>query len=195
MACKNTRLKIYSFQELISSIKANFEKFNSSSFLKKVKSILLLIDGEIVAYNSYIDEKIKKATKIELIPIFSFSFVGTTLIFTSIAATTFAQGLGIFLVNTLVFTALSVGISFVISKLLSPKQADQVKTASYIFGNKENSAERNSPIPLNYGRLRIGSNIISSIIINQDIDSGDVSSKTPTITPIIENPRLIGAIR
>jgi predicted phage tail protein len=61
--------------------------------------------------------------------------------------------------------------------LLSPKQPNQVKTSSYIFSSKENLAQRNASIPLSYGRLRLNSYIVSSILLNFDLTSDfDISS-------------------
>ena len=66
-------------------------------------------------------------------------------------------------------SVISFGISFLINKLLSPKNPKQVQTSSYIFSSKENVANRNTPIPVSYGRLRIGTHVISSVGLNFDL--------------------------
>lgn len=66
-------------------------------------------------------------------------------------------------------SVISFGISFLINKLLTPKNPKQVQTSSYIFSSKENAANRNTPVPVNYGRLRIGTHVISSLAINFDL--------------------------
>jgi hypothetical protein len=72
--------------------------------------------------------------------------------------------------------ALSFGISFLISKLLTPKDPKQIKTSSYILGAKSNIAARNAAVPIGYGKLRVGSLIVSSFSINFDYLRNDVSS-------------------
>ena len=56
---------------------------------------------------------------------------------------------------------LSFGISMLISKMLKPDDPDTVSTSSFIFGQAENVANQGVPVPVGYGRLKIGSRIIS----------------------------------
>ena len=103
-------------------------------------------------------------------PILSLSaFASSTILFTSITATTVAGKIGVFLINTIIMSVISFGISFLINKLLTPKNPKQVQTSSYIFSSKENTASRNTPVPVSYGRLRIGTHIISNMSINFDL--------------------------
>ena len=73
-----------------------------------------------------------------------------------------------FVITTVLVSAISFGISFLISKLLTPKDPKQIKTSSYILGSKANVAARNTPIPLGYGKLRIGSYVVSSFGLEFD---------------------------
>jgi predicted phage tail protein len=76
------------------------------------------------------------------------------------------------IVSFLLTALILFGISFLISKLFGPKgPGNPVKTASYIFSNKDNIAARNTPISLNYGRLRLGSNVTNAFILNFDLTS------------------------
>ena len=132
-------------------------------------SILIIIDDEIINGKD-IDSKIKDAAIIELVPIIAFSGI-----FASITAALVSAGLSIAAAKTLAFiatvvlvSAISFGISFLISKLLTPKDPKQVKTSSYILGAKGNVAARNTPIPLGYGKLRIGSYVVSSFGLEFD---------------------------
>jgi hypothetical protein len=59
-----------------------------------------------------------------------------------------------------------------------------IKTSSYIFGNKDNIAARNTPISVNYGRLRLGSNVINGLIVNFDL-SYDASQILNNQTPAV----------
>jgi hypothetical protein len=52
----------------------------------------------------------------------------------------------------------------VLAVVLSPKQPKDVKTNSTIIGGIRNVLNRNIAVPIGYGRLRIGSAVISNDI-------------------------------
>ena len=56
-------------------------------------------------------------------------------------------------------------LSIVLSIILSPKVPKDVKTNSSILGGINNVLNRNAPVPLGYGRLKIGSLVISNDIL------------------------------
>ena len=67
---------------------------------------------------------------------------------------------------SLLILAISIGIQFLITKLLTPKSPIDIKTNSRLFSSYENVTKRNVPIPIGYGRLKIGSVVISNNITN-----------------------------
>ena len=172
IACASFEAKVDSFDELISCISANFDNFGQkiNRLKNKFDGLLVIIDGTIVDNAAVLNQKIKIAKVIELVPILSLAaFASSTILFTSITATTIAGKIGVFLINTIIMSVISFGISFLINKLLSPKNPKQVQTSSYIFSSKENAANRNTPIPVSYGRLRIGTHVVSSVGFNFDL--------------------------
>ena len=172
IACPSFQANIDSFDELISCISANFDNFGKevNKLREKFDGLLIIVDGFIVDNGTVLNQKIRNAKVIELVPVLSLAaFASSTILFTSITATTVAGKIGVFLVNTIIMSVISFGISFLINKLLSPKNPKQVQTSSYIFSSKENTASRNTPIPVSYGRLRIGTNIVSSVGLNFDL--------------------------
>lgn len=52
---------------------------------------------------------------------------------------------------------------------LSANIESKIDTASYIFSSLKNNAVQGFPIPLLYGELRVGSNIISTSVTSQDL--------------------------
>ena len=76
-----------------------------------------------------------------------------------------------------------IGVSMIINGVISilfpietPSVADQgieskIDTASYIFSSLRNNAVQGFPIPLLYGELRVGSNIISTNVVSEDMSS------------------------
>jgi len=168
LACESFKSNVRSFDELLHCLCSNFEGFENKvkSLYKKFDGFIVVADDKVISNLNEIDLLIQKAKKIDLIPVLKFSAVATaTIVFTSIKV----NALLALVINTVVFTAISIGISLLISKLLSPKQPNQIKTSSYIFKAEENRATRNTPIALNYGRLKIGSNIISFLNLNSDL--------------------------
>ena len=172
ISCASFKAKVDSFDELVSCISANFENFGTkvNKLRDKFDGLLIIVDGNIVDNGSVLNQKIRNAKIIELVPILCLAaFASSTILFTSITATTVAGKIGVFLINTIIMSVISFGISFLINKLLTPKNPKQVQTSSYIFSSKENAANRNTPVPVNYGRLRIGTHVISSLAINFDL--------------------------
>ena len=186
IACPFFRAKVDSFEELISCISANFDNFGVkiNNLKTKFDGLLIIVDGSIVDNGTVLNEKIRNARIIELVPVISLAaFASSTILFTSITATTIAGKIGVFIVNTIIMSVISFGISFLVNKLLSPKDPKQVKTSSFIFSSKDNVTNRNTPVPVSYGRLRIGSHVISSLTLNFDLAFANSNqTKTTLIT-------------
>jgi predicted phage tail protein len=45
----------------------------------------------------------------------------------------------------------------------------KIDTSSYIFTNLQNNAIQGFPIPLVYGEMRVGSNIIATNVVSEDL--------------------------
>jgi len=195
IACPFFRAKVDSFEELISCISANFDNFGVkiNNLKTKFDGLLIIVDGSIVDNGTVLNQKIRNARIIELVPVISLAaFASSTILFTSITATTIAGKIGVFIVNTIIMSVISFGISFLVNKLLSPKDPKQVKTSSYIFSSKDNTSVRNTPLPVSYGRLRIGSLVISTIALNFDLAIANNQTKT-TITPSVATIGFVNA--
>ena len=63
---------------------------------------------------------------------------------------------------SLILLAISIGIQFLITKLLTPKNPIDIKSNSKLFSSYENVTKRNFPIPIGYGRIKTGSIVISN---------------------------------
>ena len=93
----------------------------------------------------YIDSPIINAnSKIEVVPLILGSDFGISLL----------------------LLAISIGIQFLITKLLTPKTPADIKSNSRLFSSYENVTKRNVAIPIGYGRLKIGSIVVSNNIEN-----------------------------
>lgn len=184
LICPSFKVKVNSFEELLYCMSANFVNFNKkkSLLLKELEGLVVVVDDVLVENLALLDEKIKNGGKIELVPVAKFSFfvlAGTTLAATIGVTSTF----GAFIVNTLFVVAVTTGISMLVSKLMTPKDPKQVKTSSYIFSNKDNIASRNTPIPVSYGRLKVGSHVLSSLIYTFDKSYNQTVSRQTSTLP------------
>jgi len=175
LACGSLTVKASNFDDIIKCLIVNFPKLGNK--LKRYSdifdSILVVIDDKIITDLSTINDDIRNCNKIELIPVQVFSaFVTATTasIVAAAAATGISAAAIAFTVNVLLISILSFGISFLVSKLLAPKDPKQVKTSSFILSSKTNIAARNTPIPIGYGKLRVASSVVSSYGINFDYE-------------------------
>lgn len=178
-------VKANNFDDIIKCLIVNFPKLGNK--LKKYNhifdSVMVVIDDKIVTDASKINDYIRSCNKIELIPVQTFSAFVTATTAAIVAAAT-ATGISAaaiaFTVNLILVSVLTFGISFLVSKLLAPKDPKQVKTSSYILSSKTNIAARNTPIPIGYGKLRVTSSVVSSYGINFDYEANNPGSAAGT---------------
>lgn len=178
-------VKASNFDDIIKCLIVNFPKLGNK--LKKYNhifdSVMVVIDDKIVTDASKINDCIRNCNKIELIPVQIFSaFVTSTTaaIVAAAAATGISAAVIAFTVNLILVSVLTFGISFLVSKLLAPKDPKQVKTSSYILSSKTNIAARNTPIPIGYGKLRVASSVVSSYGMNFDYEPTNPGSAAGT---------------
>jgi predicted phage tail protein len=167
-------MKASCFQDILNCLSANFPKLKKHlrRFKNDVSGFVLIIDGKLVDNLNNLDKLILTGKTIEIIPIVMISGLITSSMILGSLITSLAVAKTIaFIANIIIISVISFGISFLVSKLLTPKDPKQVKTASFIFTSTENAAARNTPVPIAYGRLRVGSCLVSSIGINFDINS------------------------
>lgn len=156
----------------VSSVLEIFEAIEANT--NKLVSTLGVIDQYISHFIIYVDEKpvpqeylnspiLNKNSKVEIVPLII--------------------GSGELIVG-LVLLAISTGIQMLITKLLSPKSPIDIKTVSRLFSNVENVSLRNVPIPLGYGRLKIGSIVISNSIAFKTYANNGNSAETQLNNPI-----------
>jgi predicted phage tail protein len=189
-------MKVDSLFDIKRALESNNEKFykKMKSILSSVESFLFVVDGELVGDFNNIDRRIYNANVVEMIPVQTFN----AFVSTAVAVGT-GVGIGVgsaataAVLNIAIAMAISVGISFLINKLLSPKNPKNIKTSAYIFQNQVNRAERNSVVPLGYGRLKISSLVISNLILNKDLPIAEKSPKLENEELTIEDAQELAA--
>lgn len=179
--CSSFNLKVNKFKDIFFALCSNYSNYNfkMKSLYKKFGGFVVILDGKIF-HKDYedLDFLINDVETIEIIPCLVFGFFGT------LVAVLIAVGLSKFLAYVVAFIitiAISIGISYLISLLLRPGDPKQLKTSSYIISTKDNIAARNTPIALNYGRLKTGSSVINACLYNFD------SSYASTTSVVLES--------
>lgn len=138
-------LDVKSIMEIFEALEANNRKENLffRTMDKFFTHFIVYIDGKIMPSHLLKSKLLKKDSVVDILPVIQGGFVGALII------------IGVVLIV----------LSFVLTKLLTPKEPVDIKTSSSVLGKIKNVTNRNIPVPIGYGRFRIGSAVISNDII------------------------------
>jgi hypothetical protein len=168
MFCDSFFVKANALKDIFKCMAANTRDYSvkMNNLVKKEYGLALVIDGVLYHENeTELDNFIKLASEIEIFICSGFNFIGSLIGAIVVAAGKLTwAGVGKFIL----FLAISIGISYLISMLLKPGDPKQIKTSSFIFSGKDNVAARNTPVQLGYGRLKVGTNVINAVLFNFD---------------------------
>ena len=167
---KEWDLEVDSVQEVFCAIEANTNRF--TKFLaensEKFKYYTFQIDDEYLTSKKELESKLpKKAKNIHIMP----------------------QVAGGDIVNILIQVVIAVAMGFIMKALFKPpKPKEERQTRSYLFSGPENTAAQGIPVPLGYGRLRVGSVVVSASLRNRQswefsTELGGTSS-SDTVNPL-----------
>lgn len=143
-------LNVKTVSEAFDAIEANSGKLiKALGVLEEyISHFLIYVDGKIMSPEYLNSPILNKNSKIEIIPLILGSDFGMTLLI------------------SLIIMAIATGIQILITKLLSPKTPKDIKNNSKLFSGYENVTKRNVSIPIGYGRLKIGSVVVSNYLYN-----------------------------
>ena len=138
-------LNVSSVLEIFQAIEANTSKAAQYFIdLQKFSThFIVFVNGKAMPSYLVNSDILKKGNKVEIFPIVQGSSPAV-----------------VFFVIGMLLTVASV----VITKMLSPKAPKDVKTNSTILGGIRNVTARNIVVPIGYGRLKLGSSVISNYI-------------------------------
>lgn len=150
-------LNVKTVYEAFEAIEANSGKLlKALGVLEEyISHFLIYVDGKIMSPEYLNSPILNKDSKIEIAPLILGSDGGISFF--------------VFVIMLIIST----GIQILITRLLSPKAPKDIKNNSKLFSGYENVAKRNVSVPIGYGRLKIGSVVISNTLYNQlkDTDS------------------------
>ena len=155
---KEWDLEIDSVQEIFCAIDANTNKF--TKFLadnsEKFKYYTFQVDDEYLKSKEELEPNLpKNAKNIHIMP----------------------QVAGGDPVSILTAILVSVAPGLIMQALFKPPKAkEQKETRSYLFGGTQNVAAQGIPVPLGYGRLRVGSAVVSAATRHFNYNRGSVET-------------------
>ncbi len=165
---KNFSFKTRTLKEVLSAIEANTGKLRSYFQRNTKRKFAIFIDGKEIDTDRGFNISVKDK-KVLIIPVL-FGGIAATLTSMIVASMTagIVKTLTTFVVGTILGAALSFGISLLISKLLKPDEPETLNTSSFVFGQAENVTKQGVVVPAGYGRMQIGSRVISVNLFNVD---------------------------
>jgi len=151
--------EVESVFEIFQAIEANTTKINKyfNDFNKLFTHFVVYIDGKMMPKHLLKSKILKENSVVEIVPVVQGSWFWALII------------VGVLLI----------ALSIVLAIILSPKEIEDVKTSSTALSNIRNVLNRNIPVPIGYGRFRIGSAVISNDIIvlsGQDASPSKINS-------------------
>jgi predicted phage tail protein len=176
---KSIRMKIYKASNVIKAIDANRKNFNKRIFelSREGLNYTMIVDGKKITELEELNIQ-REPQEIHLVPLIigSGGFVAVAAIMTAMGTATTAGAIAVgsaaffaaSLINAVVLAAVSIGLQM----LLAPEPEAPARISattkalsdSFSFSNKANLASQGSPVPVGYGRLKIGSQVIQSCV-------------------------------
>jgi len=164
----NFKFKTRTLREVLNAIEANTGKLRSYLQCNGKRVFAIFVNGKEIAPDQQLNTNVE-GKKVLIIPILMGGFVASaTAAITvaivgkkAVAAGTLAAKVTSFIVGTVLAGALTFGLNLLISKLLKPDDPESANTSSFIFGQAENVSKQGVVVPVGYGRLQVGSRVIS----------------------------------
>jgi predicted phage tail protein len=196
------RMKIHKAANVVKAIDANRTSFNKRIFdlAREGLNYTIIVDGRKITELEELNAQ-KEPQEIHLVPLI-VGAGGVALVSAIVVAgggvvgaaglvggAAFAAGL----INAVVLTAVSMGLQM----LLAPKPdagppmsaSTKALSESFSFSNRANVASQGSPVPVGYGRLKVGSQLIQMSIKSypQELES-TVAMKQNVYLPTTKLP-------
>lgn len=173
LSCKKLKDIFHAIEQMTGKLKKYF-------FLNKRRLFAVFVNDQYVSPDEFENFGVKDKT-VTIIPIL-MGGVGTTAVAialgTTVSAAITAGGVQlavIFIVGGLINAALALGLSLLLQKIMKPddNQLQNQSSKSFIFSGAENVSQQGIPVPVGYGRLIVGSRVISANTFNVDFSFFD----------------------
>jgi len=161
-------------KDVVAAIDANQEGFvkRIAELAKDGAHYTLIADDQIIgSVDDFVGKR--KIKEVFFIPtIFGAGAIGAIVVgVVALGASYYATGVLAAVLVAVAFAAISYGVTSLLAKPPSSNIPGATGTTnatskSFLFGNRENITAQGNPVPLGYGRLRIGSAVIQHSIKN-----------------------------
>ena len=137
--------------EAFEAIEANSNKLIETlgTMQEYLSHFIIYVDDKIMAPEYLNSPILKKNSVVEVVPLILGAEIG--------------------LMTMIIVMLIAMGIQMLITRLLSPKAPKDIKNNSRMFSAYENVTKRNVAIPIGYGRLKIGSVLVSNDLITTSL--------------------------
>ena len=167
----NFSFKTRTLREVLAAIESNTGRLRSYFGNNGKRRFAIFINGKEIdpSAGENVDVRNKKVL---IIPMLMGAIVVTTKAIVSAIMVAGASKMAIkvatFIVGTILSAALSFGMSMLMSKLMDSDDPDTENTTSFLFGQAENITKQGIVVPVGYGRMIIGSRVISINLFQVD---------------------------
>ena len=137
--------------EAFEAIEANSNKLIEilGTMQEYLSHFIIYVDDKIMAPEYLNSPILKKNSVVEVVPLILGAEIG--------------------LMTMIIVMLIAMGIQMLITRLMSPKAPKDIKNNSRMFSAYENVTKRNVAIPIGYGRLKIGSVLVSNDLITTSL--------------------------
>jgi predicted phage tail protein len=137
-------LNVKTVGEAFEAIEANSNKMLTAlgNMQEYLTHFIIYVDDKIMPPEYLNSPILSKNSKIEVVPLMIGALVDWVVY--------------------LIIMLIAMGIQMLVTRLMSPKAAKDIKNNSRMFSGYENVTKRNVAIPIGYGRLKIGSIVVSN---------------------------------
>jgi predicted phage tail protein len=185
------KTKIILYGKISKEFQKKFEFFN----IGNLKSAISAIDSVCPSFKNYLVKEARRGINYQILvnrkfvqDVSNFNNVEPESIIEIVPCISGADP--VTLIISLVTNLIVAGIQY----LLFPREALEgrtiqaaIKGESYIFSSPDNLAKQGQTLPLGYGRLRVGSQIVSSYITNKDLKDNAFDNSDFGYTDNIKN--------
>ena len=161
---KHHKFACSKLSEVFRAIESNTGMLRRYTSSNRKRKMSIFVNGKAASDKNF-DLVNVKNSEVVILPILMGAIGFTIMTAISTAATLTVKAK---ITAVIINIAFAIGMSLLMSKLLAPDDPDTASTSSYIFNQAENAVKQGSPVPVGYGRFKVGSTILSVSLINVD---------------------------
>ena len=173
---KKWNLHVATVGEAVRAMRANLGQGFHKMF-REMQGCVLVVDGEPIEHTNWFLKKIKK--NLTIVPVLgggavfipAYYAIAGALLMSGVTTSLAIAGIVAVTVIVAVVALVAYGVYMLVSKLSErdPGSSDAMGSTSYIFSGAENVESQGNVVPVGYGRLKVGSKVISVAASNIDL--------------------------